>query len=579
MATFGYTSIGGTNATTTLLRSNEFTAPDNGTITRMYSYTRSSTGSISIGHAVYASNGTNPTDLLGEDSGNATATTTATWYGTDINVDITDTSEYFLASWGSTTRYYYYDSGGNHKRPASATWETWPDPFGTPSSQSLTQSTYAEYTIDGTFGYSTVGGSFSGSAHDMRGNTHSAPVNGNVTSLHGYLEIESTESAKLAIYQTSDDSLLAGTGEFTTVATGWVSDTVDVDVTSGTNYDLIFYTGAVVARCAFDSGLVSDGYLDLYSSGYPTLPDPATPTRTGSGLYSIYATFTEDTSLSINVNDSVSITESTTFVSSSTTTFGYSAQGASSQSLASTEGWTGVQTVTPSDFSSLVSVTVWCFEAFIGFMKGGITDSSRNFVTNGVGDSTDIGVGSAQSNVEQVLNYTTLPTLSPDTTYYLGTIHDGTGGVYYDTDTGVTSYEDSTNNFASPTNPTDASSGNKKYSFYATYSSTPTTLTVDLNDAVALSEDISITNTQLGGIDVFESVAVTELIQAGGAHVNIDVFDAVSASEDVNAVGGGVAISVNDSITLLEDVSASFPQPPLEVSNVGVIKGYGVRII
>ena len=146
--------------------------------------------------------------------------------------------------------------------------------------------------VDPTFGYTSIGASFAGSAHDLRGNT-SAPASGNgdVTKMTAYLEIAAGESAKLGMYLTSSDAFIVGGSELTTEATGWVDSAMSTSVIDGTNYDLVFYTGANVVRCASDSG-ETDGYLDLYGSGYPTFPDPATPTRVGTSFYSIYATYT-----------------------------------------------------------------------------------------------------------------------------------------------------------------------------------------------------------------------------------------------------------------------------------------------
>ena len=88
--------------------------------------------------------------------------------------------------------------------------------------------------------------------------------------------------------------------------------------------------------------------------------------------------------------------------------------------------------------------------------KAIITDSSGNLLTNGVGAATAVSATAGT----KTLTYTagSRPILISGTTYWIGMIWQAAGRVYYDSTTGATSKQDTTNSYTTPTSPTDAAS-------------------------------------------------------------------------------------------------------------------------
>ena len=94
MATFGYTSEGGSNVSSGFIRwcggqTAGFTTTEAGTLTTIHSYVRKNAGT-ELAAAIYShlgSQGTygSPRDLLAEDSGNVAINVTAGWHENSIS--------------------------------------------------------------------------------------------------------------------------------------------------------------------------------------------------------------------------------------------------------------------------------------------------------------------------------------------------------------------------------------------------------------------------------------------------------------------------------------------------------------
>lgn len=101
-------------------------------------------------------------------------------------------------------------------------------------------------------------------------------------------------------------------------------------------------------------------------------------------------------------------------------------------------------------------------------LKGMLVDSSKNIVTNGVGD----GLTSSSSAGWFTLTYTTKPSLTGSTQYWVGYIRDGTIQQTYDSGSGTNRLYDLTNSYTTPTNPTDGTTDSYHNSIYANYTET-----------------------------------------------------------------------------------------------------------
>jgi hypothetical protein len=88
--------------------------------------------------------------------------------------------------------------------------------------------------------------------------------------------------------------------------------------------------------------------------------------------------------------------------------------------------------------------------------KAIITDSSGNTLTNGVGAAVAVGTTAGA----QTLTFTvgSRPLVVSGTTYWIGFISQAPIRVYYDSTSGATSKQDTSNSYATPINPTDAAS-------------------------------------------------------------------------------------------------------------------------
>lgn len=143
-------------------------------------------------------------------------------------------------------------------------------------------------------------------------------------------------------------------------------------------------------------------------------------------------------------------------------TFGYTSIGATGESLRfSDDIYATIGSASNGDVDS-VSAYLKKDSAGTGYLKGLIISTSKTFLTDGISDATAI----TDTAEWYTANYSTKPHVS-NTNYYVGWIIDSATRVWLDSG-GDTIYDQS-NSYASPTNPTDASSSSATYSIYATY--------------------------------------------------------------------------------------------------------------
>lgn len=100
-----------------------------------------------------------------------------------------------------------------------------------------------------------------------------------------------------------------------------------------------------------------------------------------------------------------------------------------------------------------------------------VLTSNLNILTNGISPATAVNSDTPQWWTS---TYSTKPTVTNGTSYIVGVIAGATNGMYHYYDAGDVGrwYQDATNSYTTPTNPTDASSYNYLFSFYATYTAT-----------------------------------------------------------------------------------------------------------
>lgn len=152
--TFGFTSVGASHqskGSSQQLDTCVFTSTEAGTITSITANWQTFAAG-NAGNAVYADSSGAPGAKLAEDSGNVALVVNSTdsWYTTNLSLSISATT-YFLALWQSNAanqNAIAYDAGAtNQNATKTATFETYPDPFGVPTGQNARKvSVYATYT-------------------------------------------------------------------------------------------------------------------------------------------------------------------------------------------------------------------------------------------------------------------------------------------------------------------------------------------------------------------------------------------------------------------------------------------------
>lgn len=151
-------------------------------------------------------------------------------------------------------------------------------------------------------------------------------------------------------------------------------------------------------------------------------------------------------------------------------TFGYTSIGTSGSTSVASD-IVGSTFTSPSDFNSLDSVSA-CLERITGGTGCKaivVLDSTLAILTNGV--SNELAVTGTPAF--RTFTFGTAPTMSASTDYVLCAIGGGSHQMRYDAGDTNQGLVDTSNNYTTPTDPTDGSRNNNKYSIYATY--TPTT--------------------------------------------------------------------------------------------------------
>lgn len=145
MATFGYTTVGATTVGGASPAGSKFTAPDSGTITKLWFYVHEFGSATRT--AVYADSAGAPGAKLAESS--EVNVPNATWGEFPISLAITNGTVYWLMHWNADTK---YDAGAVDQSAyqSGQTYPTWPDPFVANADRpDVVYSIYAEYTPSG----------------------------------------------------------------------------------------------------------------------------------------------------------------------------------------------------------------------------------------------------------------------------------------------------------------------------------------------------------------------------------------------------------------------------------------------
>lgn len=155
-------------------------------------------------------------------------------------------------------------------------------------------------------------------------------------------------------------------------------------------------------------------------------------------------------------------------------TFGYTSVGGGSVSLGA-NAFRGVTVnSTVSENGTVASVSYYGRKNAANNMKGAVITTSGVILTNGITSATAL-----QATAQwHIMTFSIPPTVSSSTSYYPVVIWDGTAYRYGDTGVAGDGVLDSSNNYSSPTDPTDlVTTNNVRMSVYATYSgsSTPAT--------------------------------------------------------------------------------------------------------
>ena len=150
-------------------------------------------------------------------------------------------------------------------------------------------------------------------------------------------------------------------------------------------------------------------------------------------------------------------------------TFGYEAVGGTSETY-QVDDMFAYRFTSPADAGTADSVSIYTSDTSGSrYVKGIILlQSDKTIITNGIGD----GVEAARPwySPDFVASpFSTPPSLTPSTDYYLAVVANGAMFGKYDTGDANYSFEDTANSYASPENPGSVTEENHKYSIYCTY--------------------------------------------------------------------------------------------------------------
>jgi len=255
-------------------------------------------------------------------------------------------------------------------------------------------------------------------------------------------------------------------------------------------------------------------------------PEDAEKYKCGKAFH-IYPPFLTDDSGkkakgSINISDSVitftfpqDFLDSAIYPVTVDPTFGYETQGSSLDALWDLNCLFGSLHTSPADADTADSISVCCktLSGTYNF-KGVIAlHSTLNIISNGITDSTTF------TDVKQfyTASFSTPPSLSPNTAYVLMAVGDYNGAkLFYDTGDADQGHEDTTNSYASPTNPTDATHNTDKFSIYCTYTAGGATYTKDFTVDAFLEK----TYTKTLQADAYLEATKTKTFTVDGRLVN-----------------------------------------------------------
>jgi hypothetical protein len=148
-------------------------------------------------------------------------------------------------------------------------------------------------------------------------------------------------------------------------------------------------------------------------------------------------------------------------------TFGYEGEGASAVSIGANEMYGAKFTSGAAGLAT--SIKVYAAKIFSNFNAKLVLvkHSDLTIVTNGVGSAVSIGaLGWYEST------FATPPAIEASTEYVLMMVVEAAGNIRYSAGDTDQAHDDYSNNYGTPTNPTDANHGTRKYSIYCIY--TPT---------------------------------------------------------------------------------------------------------
>jgi hypothetical protein len=204
-------------------------------------------------------------------------------------------------------------------------------------------------------------------------------------------------------------------------------------------------------------------------------------------------------------------------------------------------------------------------------MKCAIYDSGYNLLTNGTTEEKTI---SSTTAAWYTFNFSTAPSVSASTDYYLMMWNDHAVKYYYDSGaSGQFPYYGIAYGGSWPASFTPDGSSARDASIYATYMDATTgpleliSITesisrklnslINVNDTTSVSDVDAIQIFSLFSLSVYDSVNLSESIGRNLTIPNLSVSDVVSAAESINSIATLAGINVSESVSVAEFVKAA----------------------